>query len=134
MSIQRTLSIIKPDAVSQNHIGVIIARFEEEGLRIAASRMVHLSRRDAEGFYAVHSERPFFGELTEFMSSGPAVLLVLEGENAIGRSWGPPTRRKPLPVPFGPCTPRISVRMRSMARMRPRQPLLRLPTSSAAPT
>ncbi len=86
MSIQRTLSIIKPDAVSQNHIGVIIARFEEEGLRIAASRMVHLSRRDAEGFYAVHSERPFFGELTEFMSSGPAVLLVLEGENAISRN------------------------------------------------
>ncbi len=86
MSIQRTLSIIKPYAVSQNHIGVIIARFEEEGLRIAASRMVHLSRRDAEGFYAVHSERPFFGELTEFMSSGPAVLLVLEGENAISRN------------------------------------------------
>lgn len=86
MSIQRTLSIIKPDAVSKNYIGRIVARFEEEGLRIAASRMVHLSLRDAEGFYAVHSERPFFGELTEFMSSGPAVVMVLEGENAISRN------------------------------------------------
>mgnify|MGYP003951479453 CR=1 FL=1 len=86
MSIQRTLSIIKPDAVSKNCIGLIIARFEEEGLRIAASRMVHLSKREAEGFYAVHSERPFFGELTDFMSSGPAVVMVLEGENAIARN------------------------------------------------
>ncbi len=86
MSIQRPLSIIKPDAVSKNYLGLIIARFEEEGLRIAASRMVHLSKRDAEGFYAVHSERPFFGELTEFMSSGPAVVMVLEGENAIARN------------------------------------------------
>ena len=83
---QRTLSIIKPDAVKKNLIGKIAARFEEEGLRIAAMRKVHLSKREAEGFYAVHAERPFFGELTDFMSSGPAVVMVLEGENAISRN------------------------------------------------
>ncbi len=83
---ERTLSIIKPDAVKKNLIGKIVARFEEEGLRIAAMRKVHLSKREAEGFYAVHAERPFFGELTEFMSSGPAVVMVLEGDNAITRN------------------------------------------------
>tara|TARA_B100000575_G_scaffold115847_1_gene92135 strand:+ start:505 stop:918 length:414 start_codon:yes stop_codon:yes gene_type:complete len=83
---QRTLSIIKPDAVKKNLIGKIVARFEEEGLRIAAMRKVHLSKREAEGFYAVHAERPFFGELTDFMSSGPAVVMVLEGDNAILRN------------------------------------------------
>ena len=83
---QRTLSIIKPDAVKNNYIGKIVGRFEEEGLRIAAMRKVHLSKREAEGFYAVHAERPFFGELTDFMSSGPCVVMVLEGENAILRN------------------------------------------------
>ena len=83
---ERTLSIIKPDAVKKNLIGKIVARFEEEGLRIAAMRKVHLSKREAEGFYAVHAERPFFGELTDFMSSGPAVVMVLEGDNAITRN------------------------------------------------
>ena len=83
---ERTLSIIKPDAVKKNLIGKIVARFEEEGLRIAAMRKVHLSKREAEGFYAVHAERPFFGELTDFMSSGPAVVIVLEGINAITRN------------------------------------------------
>ena len=83
---ERTLSIIKPDAVKKSLIGKIVARFEEEGLRIAAMRKVHLSKREAEGFYAVHAERPFFGELTDFMSSGPAVVIVLEGDNAITRN------------------------------------------------
>ena len=83
---QRTLSLIKPDAVAKNLIGKIVARFEAEGLRIAAMRKVHLSKREAEGFYAVHAERPFFGELTDFMSSGPAVVIVLEGDNAIARN------------------------------------------------
>ena len=83
---QKTLSIIKPDATSKNLAGKIIARFEEEGLRIAAMRKVHLSKREAEGFYAVHKERPFFGELTDFMSSAPSVVIVLEGVNAISRN------------------------------------------------
>lgn len=86
MATERTLSIIKPDATGKNLIGKIVARFEEEGLRIAAMRRVHLSRAEADGFYAVHRERPFFGELTEFMSSGPCVVMVLEGDNAIARN------------------------------------------------
>ena len=76
---ERTLSIIKPDATAKNVIGKIVARFEEEGLNIAAIRKIHMSKQVAEGFYAVHKERPFFGELTDFMSSGPSVVLVLEG-------------------------------------------------------
>lgn len=83
MSKQQTLSIIKPDCVSKNVIGKIISRFEEKGLRIAAIKMLHLSEEQAQGFYAVHKERPFFGELVEFMTSGPVVISVLEGENAI---------------------------------------------------
>ena len=80
---QRTLSIIKPDAVAKNLIGKIVARFEAEGLRIAAMRKVHLSKREAEGFYAVHAERPFFGELVEYMTSGPIVSAVLEKDKAV---------------------------------------------------
>lgn len=83
MAIERTLSIIKPDATQKNLIGKIAGRFEAEGLRIAAIRKVQLSRLEAEGFYAVHRARPFFGELVEFMISGPCVLMVLEGENAV---------------------------------------------------
>ncbi len=83
MALERTLSIIKPDAVAKNAIGQICSRFEATGLRIVAAKIKHLSRREAEGFYAVHSERPFFGALVEFMSSGPVFIQVLEGENAI---------------------------------------------------
>ena len=83
---QRTLSIIKPDATAKGVIGPILARFEEEGLRICAMKKIHMSKRVAEGFYAVHEERPFFGELTDFMSSGPCVVLVLEGDDAIQRN------------------------------------------------
>lgn len=86
MAVQRTLSIIKPDATANNVVGKIIARFEEEGLRVAAVRKVHLSQRQAEGFYAVHKERPFFGELTEFMSRSPSVIMVLEGEDAVAKN------------------------------------------------
>ena len=86
MAVEQTLSIIKPDAVKKNVIGQILARFESAGLRIVAARMAHLSRKEAEGFYAVHRERPFFGELTDFMSSGPCVLLALEAPDAI-RKW-----------------------------------------------
>jgi nucleoside-diphosphate kinase len=84
--LERTLSIIKPDAVSKGHIGDILARFEKEGLKIVAMRMLHLSKPQAEGFYAVHRERPFFGELVEFMISGRVVVLALEGEDAISRN------------------------------------------------
>ncbi len=83
MAIERTFSIIKPDAVAKNHIGAIYNRFENAGLKIIASKMVHLSKEQAEGFYAEHSERPFFGALVEFMTSGPIVVQVLEGENAV---------------------------------------------------
>ena len=86
MAVERTLSIIKPDATGRNLIGPIVARFEEEGLRIAAMRKVHLSIPEAQGFYAVHSERPFFGELVEFMTSGPCVVMCLEGDDAIVRN------------------------------------------------
>jgi len=84
--IEKTLSIIKPDAVAKGVIGQIIAEFESHGLKIAAMKMIHMSKREAEGFYAVHKERPFFGSLTDFMSSGPAVVMVLNGENAISRN------------------------------------------------
>ncbi|MBX2803248.1 MAG: nucleoside-diphosphate kinase [Myxococcales bacterium] len=86
MAIERTLSIIKPDATAKNVLGKIIGRFEEEGLRICAMRKVCLSRQDAEGFYAVHRERPFYGDLCTFMTSGPCVVMVLEGDNAIVRN------------------------------------------------
>ena len=83
MAIERTLSIIKPDAVRKKLIGKILARFEAAGLRIVAARMMHLSRTEAEAFYAVHRERPFFRDLVEFMTSGPIMVQVLEGEGAI---------------------------------------------------
>jgi len=86
MALERTLSIIKPDAVKKNVVGQILARFEKAGLRIVAARMKHLSRDEAEGFYAVHRERPFFRDLVEFMISGPVLIQVLEGENAIAKN------------------------------------------------
>ena len=86
MALERTLSIVKPDAVAKNLIGQIYARFEKAGLRIVAAKMVHLSRSQAEGFYAVHRERPFFRALVEFMVSGPVMIQVLEGDNAVLRN------------------------------------------------
>ena len=86
MAVERTLSIIKPDAVASNVIGEIYARFEKAGLKIVAAKMTHLSRTDAEGFYAVHKGRAFFNDLIEFMSSGPVMIQVLEGPNAIVRN------------------------------------------------
>ncbi|MEO1576010.1 MAG: nucleoside-diphosphate kinase [Pseudomonadota bacterium] len=86
MAIERTLSIIKPDAVAKNVIGEILSRFEKADLKIVAARMAHLSQEEAEGFYAVHKERPFFAELVSFMTSGPVMIQVLEGEGAIAKN------------------------------------------------
>lgn len=83
---QRTLSIIKPDAVRAGHMGEIIATFEKNGLRVVAAKLLHLAQKEAEGFYAVHRERPFFGELTAFMCEGPILVMVLEGEDAIAKN------------------------------------------------
>ena len=85
MATERTLSIIKPDAVAKNVIGKIYSRFEDAGLRIVAAKMAHLSKEEAEGFYAVHKERPFFNDLVSFMTSGPVIVQVLEGENAVAK-------------------------------------------------
>jgi nucleoside-diphosphate kinase len=86
MALERTLSIVKPDGVRGNLIGEVYRRFEKAGLSIVAARMLHLSQREAEGFYAVHRERPFFKDLVRYMSSGPVIVQVLEGENAIARN------------------------------------------------
>ncbi len=86
MAIQRTFSIIKPDATKRNITGKIIAKFEEAGLRVVASKRIRMTREQAEGFYAVHKDRPFFGELVDFMISGPVVVQVLEGEDAIAKN------------------------------------------------
>ena len=86
MALERTLSIVKPDGVRGNLIGEVYRRFEKAGLSIIAARMLHLSQREAEGFYAVHRERPFFKDLVRYMSSGPVIVQVLEGENAIARN------------------------------------------------
>ena len=86
MAVERTLSIIKSDAVAKNIIGKIYSRFESNGLKIVAAKMKHLSREEAEGFYAVHKERPFFAELVNFMTSGPVMVQVLEGENAVAKN------------------------------------------------
>jgi nucleoside-diphosphate kinase len=86
MKAERTFSIIKPNAVKKNNIGAILSRFEKAGLKVAAARMIHLDKAKAEGFYAEHSARPFFSSLINFMTSGPVLLLVLEGENAVSKN------------------------------------------------
>lgn len=86
MAVERTISIIKPDAVGKNVIGKIYTRFEDAGLKIVAAKMKHLSQSEAEGFYAVHKERPFFADLVKFMTSGPVMIQVLEGENAVAKN------------------------------------------------
>ena len=97
MAVTRTFSIIKPDATRRNITGAVTKMLEEAGLRVVASKRIHMTREQAEGFYAVHKERPFFGELVDFMISGPVVVQVLEGENAMQAnrtSWARPTRER----------------------------------------
>ena len=86
MALERTFSIVKPDGVARNLIGEVLRRFEQAGLKVIAARMVHLSQRDAEGFYAVHAARPFFKDLVKYMTSGPVLVQVLEGEGAIAKN------------------------------------------------
>jgi nucleoside-diphosphate kinase len=86
MAVERTFSIVKPDAVAKNVIGEIVSRFEKNGLKVIASKMLHLTQEQAEGFYAVHKERPFFNDLVAFMMTGPVIVQVLEGENAIAKN------------------------------------------------
>ena len=100
MAIERTLSIIKPDAVAKNAVGAILSRFEKAGLKIVAARMMHLSRAEAEAFYGVHKDRPFFKDLVDFMISGPIMVQALEGENAIAKNrdlMGPTDPKKAAP-------------------------------------
>lgn len=134
MAVERTLSIIKPDAVAHNLIGAIISRFETQGLRLVAARMLHLSREQAEQFYAIHRERPFYQELVAYMTSGPIVAQVLEGENAIARNreiMGATDPKKPRPAPSAPTTPRASPKMPCMAPMPRKPPKSRSRSSSA---
>ena len=113
---ERTLAIIKPDAVAAGHTGPIIQRIEAEGLQIRAMRLVRLTRADAEGFYAVHRERPFFGQLAAFMSSGPAIVMALEAPDAI-RKWRTamgatnPANAAASSAKIAPATPRASLRV-----------------------
>ncbi len=100
MATERTLSIIKPDAVAKNAVGAILSRFEKAGLKIVAARMMHLSRAEAEAFYGVHKDRPFFKDLVDFMISGPIMVQALEGENAIAKNrdlMGPTDPKKAAP-------------------------------------
>ena len=108
MAIERTISIIKPDAVAKDVIGQIYSRFENNGLKVIAAKMKQLSRAEAEGFYAVHKERPFFADLVAFMTSGPVMIQVLSGDNAVAKNrelWAPPILKKPPPAPSAPTLP-----------------------------
>ncbi len=132
MAVERTLSIIKPDAVAKNVIGQIYSRFEASGLKIIAARMVHLSRNDAEGFYAVHRQRPFFNDLVSFMISGPVMVQVLEGDSAILKNrdlMGATDPKKAAKGRSARILPTASTPMRSTARTRRKPPPRKSPTS-----
>ena len=124
MAVEQTLSIIKPDAVAKNAIGEIVARFEKAGLKPVAMRMMHLSREQAESFYDIHKERPFFNDLVEFMISGPVLVQALEGENAIlktVRSWVRQILKKRKKVLFVQILLTVLLPMQCMVLMRPKQ-------------
>ena len=135
MAVERTFSILKPDATARNLTGAINAMIEQAGLRIIAQKRLRITREQAETFYAVHRERPFFRDLVEFMTSGPVVVQVLEGENAIAKyreSWARPIRRRPLPAQSARPMPAPSRTIRCMARMRRRPRQKRSPSSFPA--
>jgi nucleoside-diphosphate kinase len=120
MAVTRTFSIIKPDATRRNLTGAVTAKLEEAGLRVVASKRIHMSREQAEGFYAVHKERPFFGELVEFMISGPVVVQVLEGEDAVKRNrdiMGATNPRTPPKARSASSSPNRSKPIRSTVRI-----------------
>ena len=133
MALERTFSIIKPDAVAKNVIGAIYNRFESAGLRIVASKMVHLSKEQAEGFYAEHKERPFFGALVSFMTSGPVMVQVLEGENAVIKNreiMGATNQQRRQPVRYVPIMLSQLMKMPFTVQMRQNLQLVKLLTSS----
>ena len=133
MAVQRTLSIIKPDATRRNITGKINAVLEEAGLRIVAQKRLRLSRAQAEGFYEVHKERPFYNDLCDFMTSGPVVVQVLEGENAVERNrevMGATNPAEAARARSARSSPRTSRPTRCTARTRPRTPPRRWPSSS----
>ena len=135
MSTERTLSIIKPDAVAKNVIGQIYARFEAAGLKIIAAKMAHLSRGEAEAFYAVHKERPFFKDLVDFMVSGPVMIQVLEGENAILKNrdlMGATDPKKAAPGTIRADLPTASTPTPCTARTAPTPPRWKWASSSPA--
>ena len=118
MAVERTFSILKPDATARNLTGAINAMIEKAGLRIVAQRRIRMSRADAEKFYEIHKERPFYGELVDFMTSGPVVVQVLEGDNAVAKYrevMGATDPAKAAPAPSARCTPNRSARIRCMA-------------------
>lgn len=134
MTVERTLSIIKPDAVARNVIGRIYSRFEDRGLRIVGARMLHLTRSQAEEFYAIHRNRAFYAELIDYMTSGPVVVQVLEGESAIAHNreiMAQPTRVKPPPAPSAPSLRKASRATRYTAPMPPKPPPAKSPSFSA---
>lgn len=134
MAVERTFSIIKPDATQRNLTGKIIDRFEFAGLRVVASKRIHMSKEQAEGFYAVHKERPFFNDLVSFMISGPVVVQVLEGKmrlHVTAKLWVQPTPLMRLKALFVKILPRALRLILSMDRMRRKQRLKKFATSLA---
>ena len=135
MALQRTFSIIKPDATERNLTGAVNAVIEAAGLRIVAQKRIQMTRGQAETFYAVHKERPFFGELVDFMVSGPVVVQVLEGDNAIAKYrevMGARTRRMPRRVRSASCSPSPWARTRCTGRTHRKRPRSKSPSSSQA--
>jgi nucleoside-diphosphate kinase len=133
MAKEQTLSIIKPDAVFANNIGAIISRFEKAGLKIVGAKMLHLPPEQAKGFYAVHAHRPFFQELVNFMISGPCLILVLEGDDAVAKNrnlMGATNPKEAAPAPSAPILRRQSTRTPSTAQTASRLPKPRSPSSS----